>query len=328
MLSNSIPMRRREAVAAIAAAFAGALPTVASAQAGTLKLIVPNGAGSGVDVIARSAQPVLAKVLGANVVVENQPAAGGVIGLQALARSAPDGNTLAFVSNNVVILPSVLKAMPVDMATDFTPISIIGAGVLVLVVNPTNVAASSHREFAALLKSKPGVLNYASSGNGTNLHLAAELYLDRIGASAKHIPYKGAGPMVADLMGGQVDFAVAGLPAVLSQIRGGALKAIGVFSPKRTTAAPEVPTIAEQGLDNFAEEAWIAVIGPKGLGAANVKKLHEAVVAAYNDPAVKETMLKQGVMLNVTGPEEAQTVFRRELVKYAAVVKKVGLEPQ
>jgi tripartite-type tricarboxylate transporter receptor subunit TctC len=319
---------RRTLIAAMSALTACAFPLAAQAQAGTVKIIVPNGAGSGVDAFARAALPAMGKALNTSVVVDNQPAAGGVIGLQGLARSAPDGNTLAIVSNNVVILPSVLKSLPFDMPGDFTPITVLGAGVLVLVANPAKVPATGHRDFVALLKSKPGVLNYGSSGNGTNLHLAAELYLDQTGTKAKHIPYKGAGPMVADLMGGQVDFAVAGLPAVMGQIRNGQLRAIGVFSPQRTPAAPDIPTIAEQGLTGFAEEAWVAVIGPKGMSPALVKKTHDAVVAAYTDPAVKEALNKQGIVMNITSSEQAQTVFRREMSKYAALAKSVGLEPQ
>jgi tripartite-type tricarboxylate transporter receptor subunit TctC len=319
---------RRTALGAAIAALAGTLPLLAHAQSGTVRFILPNATGSGVDTITRAAQPALGKALNANVVVENQPGAGGVVGLQALARSAPDGNTLAVVSNNVVIFPSVLKSLPFDMPGDFTPIAVVGATPMVLVVNPAKVAATNHREFAALLKSKPGALNFASGGNGTILHLATELYLDAAGASAKHIPYKGVGPMVTDLIGGQVDFGTVALPSVQQHIKSGALRAIGMLSPQRTAAAPEIPTFAEQGLANFAVEAWFAVIGPKGMNAASVKKAHDAVVAAFGDPTVKEAMAKQGNSIHISTPEQTQTAFRSEMAKYAALVKKVGLEPQ
>jgi tripartite-type tricarboxylate transporter receptor subunit TctC len=187
---------------------------------------------------------------------------------------------------------------------------------------------SSSKEFIALLKSKPGALNFASGGNGTILHLATELFLDEAGVKAKHIPYKGVGPMVTDLIGGQVDFATAALPSVQSHIKSGALRPIGLLTAQRTPAAPEIPTFAEQGLTNFSVDAWFAVIGPKGMSAANVKKAHDAVVAAFADPAVKETMAKQGNTINISTPEQAQAAFHRELAKYAALVKKVGLEPQ
>jgi tripartite-type tricarboxylate transporter receptor subunit TctC len=320
---------RRALLGASAAALAaGAWPFAAHAQSGTVKFILPNATGSGVDAITRAASTALGKALNANVVVDNQPGAGGVVGLQALARSAPDGNTLSVVSNNVVIFPSVLKSLPFDMPGDFTPIAVVGATPMVLVVNPSKVQATNHKEFQAALKAKPGQYNFASGGNGTILHLASELYLDEAGVTAKHIPYKGVGPMVTDMIGGQVDFGTAALPSLQAHIKSGALRPIGMLSPQRTPAAPEIPTFAEQGLKDFAVEAWFAVIGPKGMQPATVKKVHEAVVAAFADPAVKEAMAKQGNTINISTTEQAQQAFRKELAKYAALVKKVGLEPQ
>lgn len=293
-----------------------------------VRFILPNAAGSGVDAITRAAQPAFAKALGTSVVVENQTGAGGVIGLQSLARSAPDGNTLSVVSNNVVIFPSVLKSLPFDMPGDFTPIARVGSTPMVLIVNPAKVSAANHKELVALVKAKPDALNYASSGSGTILHLAVELYLEAAGLKVRHIPYKGVGPMVSDLLGGQVDFAAAALPSVQGHIASGRLRPIGLFPAQRTPAAPNIPTFAEQGLTNFEVEAWFAVIGPKGMSPATVKKVHDAVVAAFNDAAVKEAMAKQGNTINVTTTEQAQAAFRTELAKYAALVKKVGLEPQ
>jgi tripartite-type tricarboxylate transporter receptor subunit TctC len=326
-MSRNFP-NRRQLLAAGAALAAAGLPFAAHAQGNTVKFILPNATGSGVDAITRAAAPALSRALNASVVVENQPGAGGVVGLQALARSAPDGNTLSVVSNNVVIFPSVLKSLPFDMPGDFTPIAVVGATPMVLVVNPSRVAATNAREFFALLKAKPATYNFGSGGNGTILHLAGELVLEAGGATARHIPYKGVGPMVTDLIGGQIDFATAALPSVQAHIKSGALRAIGLLPAQRTQAAPEIPTFAEQGLANFSVEAWFAVIGPKGMSAANVKKAHDAVVAAFADPAVMDTMAKQGNTIQISTPEQAQAAFRTELAKYAALVKKVGLEPQ
>jgi tripartite-type tricarboxylate transporter receptor subunit TctC len=291
----------------------------------TIRFVLPNATGSGVDAITRAAQPALAKALGHPVVVDNQPGAGGVIGLQQLARSAPDGFTLSVVSNNVVIFPSVIKSLPFDMPGDFTPIAIVGSTPIVLVVNK-NVPANNSKEFVALLKSKPGQLNFGSGGNGTILHLAGEMFLDEAGATAKHIPYKGVGPMVTDLIGGQIEFATVALPSVQQHIASGALKAIGVGTAQRIAAAPTVPTFVEQGLPGYVMEAWFAVLAPKGLPAADVKRIHDAVVAAFNDATVKETMAKQGNTIAISTPEQAAAAFRRELVKYAQLVKKAGLE--
>jgi len=330
MTSHNTISRRKLIATAVASATMLALgwPLAGVAQTGTVRFILPNAVGSGVDAITRAAQPALGKALNATVVVDNQPGAGGIVGLQALARSAPDGNTLAVVSNNVVIFPSVMKSLPFDMPGDFTPIAVVGATPMVLVVNPARVPATNSKEFVALLKSKPGEFNFASGGNGTILHLAAELFLEAAGATAKHIPYKGVGPMVTDLIGGQVDFGVVALPSVQAHIKSGALRPIGMLAAQRTPAAPDVPTFMEQGLANFTVDAWFAVIGPKGLSAAHVKKAHDAVVTAFADPVVREAMAKQGNTITISTPEQAQAAFRQELAKYAALVKKVGLQPQ
>ncbi len=314
----------------IATALTALLAAPALAQVGekTVRFILPNATGSGVDAITRAAQPALAKALGATIVVDNQPGAGGIVGLQALAKSAPDGMTLSIVSNNAVILPSVFKTVPFDMPGDFTPIAVLGATPIVIVVNPAKVSATNHKEFAALLKSKPGELNYGSGGNGTILHLTGEQYVGEVGATARHIPYKGVGPMVTDLIGGQIDFGTVALPSVQQHIKSGALRAIGVGGAQRTPAAPEIPTIAEQGAPNYVVEAWFGVLGPKGMSAADVKRVHDALVTAFNDPAVKEAMVKQGNTIDIGTSEVAQSYFRSEKEKYAKLVKKAGIELQ
>jgi tripartite-type tricarboxylate transporter receptor subunit TctC len=250
------------------------------------------------------------------------------VGLQALSKNLPDGFTLSVVSNNVVIFPSVMKSLPFDMPGDFTPIAIVGSTPMILVVNPQKVSATNSREFIAALKAKPEGYNFGSGGNGTILHLAAEMFLDEAKVNARHIPYKGVGPMVTDLLGGQIDFAVVALPSVQQHIKSGALRAIGACADKRTAAAPDIPTFVEQGLSGYTMEAWFAVIGPKGMAPALVKKVHDAVVVAFNDPGVKDTMAKQGNTISITSTEQAQKGFRTELAKYAALVKKAGIEPQ
>lgn len=328
-MSNSI-QRRTLLGQALAATVAGAFGAGgAFAQSDRpIKFILPNATGSGVDAITRAAAPALGKALGTNVVVENQAGASGVIGLQALGKSAPDGFTLSVVSNNVVIFPSVMKSLPFDMPGDFTPIAVVGSTPMVLVVNPQKVTATNSREFIAALKAKPDGYNFGSGGTGTILHLAGEMFIDEAGVRARHIPYKGVGPMVTDLLGGQIDFAVLALPSVAQHIKSGALRAIGMCADKRTQAMPEIPTFIEQGLSGYNMEAWFAVIGPKGMTAAQVKKVHEGVTAAFSDATVKETMAKQGNTISISSTEQAQKAFRTELARYAALVKKVGIEPQ
>ena len=324
---------RRQAMSWIVATSAswsiGAIPFTVSAQVErTVRFILPNAPGSGVDTITRAAAPALSKALGASVVVDNQAGASGVIGLQALAKNAPDGFTLSVVSNNVVIFPSVMKSLPFDMPGDFTPIAVVGNTPMVLVVNPHKLPVANSAELIAALKAKPGEYNFGSGGSGTILHLAGEMFLEEAKVEARHIPYKGVGPMVADLIGGQIDFAVVALPSVQQQIKAGALRAIGMCADKRTSAAPEIPTFIEQGLTGYSMDAWFAVIGPKGMNAANVKRVHDAVDAAFNDPAVKEAMARQGNTISISTPEQAQRMFRSELTRYAALVKKAGIEPQ
>jgi tripartite-type tricarboxylate transporter receptor subunit TctC len=319
----------RRALLAAAAALTGSLLVPAAfAQADrTVRFVLPNATGSGVDTITRSAQPALAKALGHSVIVDNQPGAGGIIGLQTLARSAPDGFTLSVVSNNVVIFPSVLKSLPFDMPNDFTPIAVVGYTPVVLVVNP-KVPATNAKELVALLKAKGDEMNYASGGNGTILHLATAMFLDEAGAKARHIPYKGVGPMMPDLLSGQVQFATAALPSLQGHLKSGALRAIGVTTDKRVAAAPDIPTFVEQGMPNYVVEAWFAVIGPKGLPATEVQRIHAAIVSAFNDPAVKEAMAKQGNVINVTPADQAMPFFKSEMAKYAQLVKKAGVEAQ
>ncbi len=323
-MRNTFTLTRRAAVAGIAGSLA--LPALAQSDK-PVRFILPNATGSGVDAITRAAQNALGKALGHPVIIDNQPGAGGIVGLSALARSPADAMTLGIVSNNVVIFPSVLKSVPFDMPGDFTPISVVGYTPVVLVVN-SKVPAKDAKEFIALLKSKNGDMTYASGGNGTILHLAAAMFLDEAKVSARHIPYKGVGPMVTDLIGGQVDFATAALPSVQPHLKSGALRAIGIATAQRAGAAPEIATFVEQGLPDYVVEAWFAVIAPKGLPAAEVQRVHAAVVAAFNDAEVKEAMAKQGNVISVGPVDKAMPFFRSERAKYAVLVKKAGVEAQ
>jgi tripartite-type tricarboxylate transporter receptor subunit TctC len=304
--------------------------SVAHAQVGerAIKFILPVATASGVDTITRAASPALAKALGHPVIVDNQPGAGGIVGTQALVRSAPDGFTLSIVSNNHVIYPSVYKSLPFDPIRDITPIAVIGSTPIVLVVNPAKLPANNAQELIALLKAKPGVYNYGSSGNGTILHLAAEMFLDEAGVKATHVPYKGVGPMLTDLLGGQVDFGTLSLPSVQQHLKSGSLRAIGVGTEKRVAAAPEIPTFVEQGLPGYVVEGWFAVIGPARLPADDVKRVNAAFSEAFASPEVKEAMAKQGNTINVSTPDYAAQFFRSELAKYAKLVQKAGIEIQ
>lgn len=302
----------------------GALPALAQGSDKPIRIVLPISAGSGVDTIARAASPALGKAFGQPVVIENLPGAGGITGAAAVAKAAPDGLTLGMVSNNHVINPAVYKKMPFDAVNDFTPISVMGATPLVLVANKS-LPAKNVKELIALLKAKPDDFNMASSGNGTIIHLAGVLFLDQAGVQARHIPYKGTGPMVTDIIAGQVQFGVVALPAIQQHLKGGSVKAIGLCGATRSPAAPDIPTIAEQGLPDYDVEGWFAVVGPAKMPAAEVKRTHDAFVKAFTSPEVVDAMSQQGNVIKPTSPEDAAKFFRSEAARYAMLAKKANI---
>lgn len=306
------------------AAAVAACPALAQGSDKPIRFILPISAGSGVDTIVRAASVALGKAFGQPVVIENLPGAGGITGAAAIVKAPPDGLTLGMVSNNHVINPAVFKKMPFDAINDITPISVVGATPLVLVANP-KLPAKNVPELVALLRARPGGYNYASSGNGTIIHLAGEMFMDEAGVKARHIPYKGTGPMVTDMIGGQVEMGVVALPAVQPHIKSGALRAIGLCGATRSPAAPDIPTIAEQGLPNYAVEGWFAVIGPPKMQAADIQRVHDAVAAAFNSAEVREAMDKQGNVIKPTTAAQAAAYFRSEAARYAALVKKANV---
>ncbi len=257
-------------------------------------------------------------------VIENLPGAGGITGAAAVVKAAPDGSTLGRVSNNHVINPSVFKSMPFDAIKDVTPISVIGATPLVLVVNP-KMPVKSVKELVALLKARPDAYNYGSSGNGTILHLAVEMFLDDAGVRARHVPYKGTGPLVTDLIAGQVEMTVISLPSIQPHLKSGMLRAIGLCGATRTPAAPDLATIAEQGLPGYNVEGWFALVGPANLPPAEVRRLHDAFAKAFTTPEVVEALRKQGTVVQPGTPESAASYFRSEAARYAALVRKANV---
>jgi tripartite-type tricarboxylate transporter receptor subunit TctC len=320
----------RRAVLAAATATAASLScgaALAQSSSAPLRVILPLSAGSGVDTFVRLAQNALSRALGGqSVVIENLPGAGGISGTQAIVKAAADGNTVGFISNNHSVNPSVFKSMPYDSLNDITPISVIGGSPFVLVVNPTRVPARNAKDMQALLRSRPGAFNMASSGNGTIIHLAGEMFVDALDAQVQHIPYKGMGPMVTDIVSGQVDFGVVAVATAQGHLASGRLKAIGVMNKQRVSSLPDLPTIAEQGFPEVDVAGWFAMIAPKGLPASQVKRLHEAVVAAFNDPEVKAAMTRQDNFINPTTPEAAAKFLKSEQERYARLVAKANIK--
>jgi len=289
----------------------------ALAQQPPLRIILPLSVGSAVDVIVRSAQPALSKALGGRtVVVENLPGAGGITGTQALVRAQPDGNTIAIISNNHAVNPSVFKTLPYDSLNDITPITVIGGSPFIFVLHPS-LPAHDAQTLQTLMRARPGQFNVASSGNGTIIHLADALLLDAFGAQARHIPYKGMGPMITDMMSGQVDMGAAAIAAVLGQVRAGSLRAVGVMGKTRVGSLPEVPTFAEQGFDQVDIGGWFAAVAPKGLPGDQVQYLYAALTAAFNDAEVKAGFARRDDYLTLSSPSAARDFLANEQARYA-----------
>lgn len=313
---------RRSFAAAFLTGCSLALPALAQGPTHT-KLIVPLSVGSTVDVVARVLAQHLGDALGRTVVVENRPGAAGLTGTQHIASAAADGSTLGIVSSNHAINPSIYKSMPFDSIKDITPIGLIGTVPLVLVAHPS-VPASSVQDLIALLKSRPGQLNFGSAGNGSTLHLAGELFAQQAGVEWLHIPYNGTGPLTTDLVAGQVDVAFVSVTAVASHIRSGKLKALAVSTPERVALLPEVPSVSESGVPNYAFDAWMALIGPANLPEATLKQVDTALQQALANPKVQETFALQGIAMAPMPRQDLRTYFGQEQQKYADLVARSG----
>lgn len=313
--------RRSLLAAAACSALSGA---VLAQDKPPMRIIVPASAGSGVDTHIRAVTTPLAKAMGQSVVIENLAGAGGISGTQQIVRANPDGNILGLVSNNHAVNPAVFKKMPFDSLKDITPICVVGSTPFVLVVNP-KFPAKSLKEFQALLKSKPGEHNYASSGNGTIIHLAAAQLLEELNVEAKHIPYKGMGPMVTDIIAGVVDFGIVAVPVAQSHVKNGTLRALAVANRQRVASLPDVPTYAEQGFPSVDVNGWFAFIGPANMPAATVKRLHSAVVATFASPEAKEAMDQQQNVIRPMSPEDSRSHFESEINRYARLAKKANV---
>lgn len=327
-ISTTQPGHRLARRTLLAAAVASAMaPAWTFAQQGTdrpLRLVLPVSAGSGVDGVARVLGPSLGKVLARPVVVENYPGAGGITGTSMIVKAPKDGSMLGMVSNNHAVNPSVFKNIPYHAVDDITPITLIGATPFVLVAHPS-VAARNVRELVALAKAQPGALNYGSSGNGTILHLAAEMFVHEAQVDIKHIPYRGMGPVTADVLGGQIQMAFIAVAVAAPHVKSGALRAIGLSSTTRSPLLPDLATIAEQGLPNYALDGWVAVVGPAGLPKAEVDRAYHGVRNAVEAPQVREALLAQGYQLQSPPPDATAVFFRSEVDRMAKLVRQSGL---
>lgn len=307
---------------------AAALPAMAQTYPDRpIKLVVPYTAGGATDVIGRVVGLQLAKALGQPVVVDNRAGAAGNLGAASVAREKPDGYTLLLGALTSHSINSVLQPATAgfDMDKSFTPISVVGRVPLVVVVGPS-VKASTLKEFIALARSKPGGLNYGSSGNGSPQHLAAELFKRQADVQITHVPYKGSPPALNDLMGGQVDVAFDTLPATQAFIKGGKLRALAVTTATRQAAIPDVPTVAEAGLEGVEVTSMFGVLGPAGLPEPILAKLSAALKEAMDKKEVRDSLLAQGAAPAYTTPAETRLQIQAEVARWSKVIKDAGIK--
>ena len=307
---------------------AGGLPGNASAQdypRKPLRLIVPFPPGGGNDILARSVGQRLADTISQQIIVDNRGGAGGLIGAEIAAKAVPDGYTLFLASiGNLAFTPALRAKLPYDPVKDFAPVTRLATSVFILVVNPS-LPAKSVQELIALAKAKSGQLNYASAGQGSSLHMTAEIFKLATGVNLVHVAYKGSAPALTDLISGQVQVMFGTMPATLPQVKAGKLRALGVSGAKRSAAAPEVPTIAETGVPGFEVLNWYGIVAPSKTPGAIVQKLNGDLLATLKSPAMIESLNTQGLEAAGGTPEQFGVFIKSEIAKYAKVVKAAGI---
>jgi len=291
-----------------------------------IRLVVPFAPGGTSEIVARAVAAELTRILGQNVFVENKPGGAGTIAMSEVARAAPDGYALILGHvGTLAVNPYAMARQPYDVNRDFQPVSLLARVPNLFVVHPS-VPAKNLREFVDLARKKPGAINYGSAGNGSAGHLAFE-YLQLVtGMELTHIPYRGTGPQLVDLLAGRTEASSAGAPALLPHLREGKLRAIGVGMPQRIAALPEVPTIAEQGYPGFETSQWYGIIAPSGVPKDIVARLSTAVNEAMRANTITERFAKDDAVAGGGSPEDFGRFIRGEQERWSSVVKKSGLK--
>ena len=290
-----------------------------------VRLVLPYPPGGGSDTIARPLAQKMSEGLGQQVVVENRGGANGNIGMEAVARSAPDGYTVVFaLSAQLAINPGLYQKIPYDPLRDYAPVTLFGSGVYLLVVHPS-LPVKSVKELIALAKARPGQLAYSSSGNGSGGHLAAELLNSMSGIRMLHVPYKGGGPALMDLIAGQVQVLFATQLASWPHVQSGRVRALGVSTAKRPSSLPDLPTLAEAGVPGYDSGVWYAVLAPAGTPRGIVARLNGEIVRALNLPDYRGFLVKNGIEPIGSPPEELTRYTKSELTKWAKVIKDAGV---
>ena len=290
-----------------------------------IRLIVPYATGGITDISARILGPQLGNELGQQIVVDNRPGGAEMIGFGTTARSPADGYTLVLATTALAANPILFKDIPYDARKDFSPISMIGVVPMVLVVPPSS-PATTIAELIALARSKPGELNYGSAGNGTDNHLTAELFNHLSGIKVAHVPYRGGGQVMTDLIAGRVSFVFATMPTAIPYIGEGRLRALATTGQSRSAALPEVPTVAESALPDFVLYAWLGLFGPAGIPPPILDKLGAATNAALRHPETAERLRKIGLEIKGGTPRELAAHLDRELTRWSELARHVRFE--
>jgi len=288
-----------------------------------IRMVVPLSPGGFADVPGRILAARLSSSLGYNVFVENRPGAGGTIGADFVAKSAPDGYTLLFTGTPHVISAWIYKKLPYDALKDFEPVALVASGPYVLVVNP-QLPVHSVRELVAAAKAQPGKIDYASSGNGSAQHLVSALFASMAGIELNHVPYKGSGPAMQDLLGGQVKVSFAGIPNVLPQVKAGRLRALAVSTPQRSPDLPDVPTVAEAGVPGYQATLWLNLAAPAGTAGDIVQRIYAETARALQDAELQQNFRSAGVEASPMSPQELAGFMRGEYKKWGKVVRDTG----
>jgi tripartite-type tricarboxylate transporter receptor subunit TctC len=292
-----------------------------------IRIIVPSSPGGGTDILSRLLTPRLTERLGQTVVVDNRPGAGSIIGNDIVAKAAPDGYTLLMGISTLAILPSMHKKLPYDAIRDLAPVTQAISAPNILVVHPS-LPVKSVKELIAFSKKRPGEVNYASAGLGTNPHLSMELFLSMTGLKMVHVAYKGLGPALVDLVAGQVVVATSTMLAGLPHVKSGRLRALGTTGARRSSVLPDFPTVAEAGVPGYEAVQWYGLFAPAKTPREIIGKLHGAMTTVLQSPAIKDKLAIDGADPVGNTPEEFARFLRSETDKWGKVVRMAGIEPQ
>jgi tripartite-type tricarboxylate transporter receptor subunit TctC len=290
-----------------------------------LRFILPFPPGGGTDILGRIIAERLAANLGQPVVIENRGGAGGNVGAEAAARSAPDGYTIVLAAPSLAISPSLYSKLNYDPLKDFAPVSLVATVPNVMVTHPS-VAAQTLQEFIALARSRPGGMNFGSGGSGTSNHLAGELFNIVTGAKLVHVPYKGVNLAMNDVLSGQIHLVVIGVPAAAPHIKAGRLRALALIAPQRAAALPDVPTVDEAGLKDFEVTTWYGVLAPAGTPRPILARLNSELVKIMHAADTKERLAAMATDPRTSTPEEFAAYLRQEIAKWGEVVRKAHLK--